>query len=216
MRTVVVWCVVLGALVAVGHPVRAQESAEPAVPESALRNLVRALDERLTVWTAPSGRRVYVSHCRHGNGSRGCRARIVAFARLLMQSAIEFAVDPFLLAAMAVRESGLDPFATGAAGERGIVQLHPRGVGSAVRFVQSESYRRRCRASDDACQHEIVRTGAGLLSRSMARCETLGEALGMYNSGRCSETAYARRVLRERLHLLRLAKADAPTQQLFD
>ena len=92
--------------------------------------LARALDARLTVWRS-GGRRVYVGHCRRARVA--CRARVVALARVRARAGVRHDVDPFLLAAMALRESGLNPFAEGAAGERGIVQLHPRGVGSRVR-----------------------------------------------------------------------------------
>lgn len=175
-----------------------------AVTEMAVA-LARALDERLTVWSS-SNRRVYVRHCRHSRV--GCRARLVAFAGLIAGAAERFDVDPFLVAAMALRESGLNPFAEGSAGERGIVQLHPRGVGSRVRFVQSEGYRRRCERRAGACQEEVLEAGARLVSAAIARCGSIAEGLGCYNTGVCQSTSYGERVLEERQNLLRLAKAD--------
>ena len=168
--------------------------------------LARALDERLTVWQG-NNRRVYVSHCRHARS--GCRARLVAFARLIVEAAQRHEVDPFLVAAMALRESGLNPFAEGGIGERGIVQLHPRGVGSRVRFVQSEGYRRRCERDPGACQEEVLDVGARLIAASIQRCGSVEEGLGCYNTGVCQSTRYGERVLEERANLLHLAKADA-------
>ncbi|MDH5493035.1 MAG: lytic transglycosylase domain-containing protein [Myxococcales bacterium] len=165
--------------------------------------MARALDLRLTVWRG-SGRVVHAAHCREHRG--GCRARIAAMARLFATVSRRHGVDPFLLAAVALRESGLNPFAEGGAGERGIVQLHPRGVGSRVRFVRNDAYRSRCRRSADACQEEVLDAGAALIAASMERCGGAAEGLGAYNTGRCGETGYSRRVLRERLRLLRLAK----------
>lgn len=147
---------------------------------------------------------MHISHCRSVRG--GCRARIAAFARWMAELARQHRVDPFVLAAMAMRESGLDPFATGLAGEMGIVQLHPQGVGRGVRFVQSEAYRRRCARSPGACQREILEVGASHLASAVSRCEGIAEGLGAYNTGVCGDNAYSRRVMRERARLLELAK----------
>lgn len=166
--------------------------------------LARALDARLTVWRS-GGRRVYVHHCRRARVS--CRARVVALARVIARAGVRHNVDPFLLAAMALRESGLNPFAEGSAGERGIVQLHPRGVGSRVRFVRNEGYRERCSRAADACQEEVVDAGARLIAASTGRCGGIREALGAYNSGECRATSYGDRVLEEREQLIGLAKA---------
>lgn len=166
--------------------------------------LARALDARLTVWKRPDGRVIHVTHCRRIRD--GCRARLVTFARWIVQVAEKHSIDPFLIAAMAIRESGLDPFAAGAAGERGIVQLHPRGVGRGVRFVQSERYREYCKHKPGACQLEVIEAGATLVAESIEHCGGVAAGLGAYNSGVCGENAYARRVLAEREKLLSLAR----------
>lgn len=171
---------------------------------STTRALSRAFSERLTIWQRPDGRRVYASHCRMARD--GCPARISAYARLITGLAREFDVDPFLVGAIVVRESGLNPFAEGTAGERGIVQLHPGGVGHRVRFVRNDAYRRRCRRATDGCQAEVLREGVQLIANSMRRCGDVEQALGMYNSGRCRVTGYSRRVLAERTRLIELAK----------
>lgn len=184
-------------------------SRDPAADEMALR-VDRALSRRLTVWTRPGGVATYVSHCRRA--VEGCPARVAAISQYISEVAQRHAIDPFVLAAMAMRESGLDPFVEGAAGERGIVQLHPRGIGGRVRFVRSEAYRNRCRRLAGACQREILEAGATHLTEAIERCSGLSEGLGAYNRGVCGETSYSRRVLRERARLLTLIK-DTSSEQ---
>lgn len=167
----------------------------------------RALDRRLTVWRTRE-RTLYVRHCREARN--GCPERVRTFARLISTTCHRYRLDPFLLAAVAMRESGLNPLAAGAAGERGIIQLHPRGTGARVRFVQSESYRQRCARQPSVCQEEILDAGGRLLSRSIDRCGGVREGLGAYNRGECGATDYSTRVMSERQRLLRLAKAQEP------
>lgn len=192
---------VLGGLLAPPPGVAQRDASDPSVSA-----LVRALDRRMTVWRTRS-RVVYVSHCRTASG--GCRQRLTTFARLIGDASERHGLDPFLLAAVAVRESGMDPTAAGPAGERGIVQLHPRGSGARTRYVRSEAYRRRCARRPDACQAEVLDVGAQLLARSIDRCGTVRSGLGAYNRGECGHTGYADRVMRERQRLLRLAKRDS-------
>ncbi len=194
--------VILATVVIPTPPLGAQENpTDPAVSA-----LARAIERRLTVWRTES-RVVYVQHCR--SAREGCASRVATFARLIGDASRRHDLDPFLLAAMAFRESGMNPLAAGAAGERGIVQLHPRGPGAGVRFVRSEAYRRNCERRPGVCQEEVLDAGAQLLSRSLERCGTVRDALGAYNRGLCGATDYSRRVMTERQHLLRLAKADA-------
>lgn len=191
----------------------AQAGAQPRPPsqeaiEATALSVARAFDERLTIWQGPDGRRTYAAHCRVAPG--GCRARIALYSRLIAQISRDQDVDPFLVAAVVLRESGLNPFAEGSVGERGIVQLHPQGAGRDVEFVQSEPYRRRCRSAPDTCQGEVLRVGVALLANAIRRCGGVEEGLGMYNEGTCGSTSYSRRVLTERSRLLELAKHGAP------
>ncbi|MGF1464869.1 MAG: transglycosylase SLT domain-containing protein [Sandaracinaceae bacterium] len=181
-----------------------------APTDHTLEALNLALRRRMTVRARETGPSIYVAHCRNARG--GCLRRVATFSHIISGAARRQRIDPFLLAAVAVRESGLDPTATGAAGERGLIQLHPRGAaGRSVRFVRSETFRQGCARSDDACQQEVIEAGAHLLSRSIERCGGVPEGLGAYNRGVCGPTDYSRRVLRERQRLLRLAKGDART-----
>lgn len=184
-----------------------EDSTNSDTPDASVIALERALDRRMTVWRTDR-RVVYVRHCRTARG--GCPSRVNAFARMIGAASEEHTIDPFLLAAVAVRESGMNPLAAGAIGERGIVQLHPRGVGARIRFVQSESYRRHCARQPGVCQDEVLEAGARLLARTIDRCGTVRDALGAYNRGECGETDYSTRVMNERQHLLRLAKSERP------
>ncbi len=192
----------------------AESGSAPSRPEDTALPLARAIEGRLTVWRSPGGRVTYVAHCRAAPS--GCRARIAAFSRYIAEASHDHGLDPFVLAAMAFRESGFDPFATGAAGEVGIVQLHPHGIGRGVRFVQNEAYRRRCRREVGACQQEVVEVGATHLADAISSCGGLLDALGYYNRGICGETDYSRRVLRERERLIELAKTPVGTTGLVD
>ena len=154
-----------------------------------------------------------VAHCRYSGRPRAmdladpwsrCRPRLQAFARYFDQAASTHRVDPWLLVAIAVRESGLHPHAEGSIGERGLIQLHPRGVGRRVPFVRNDQYFRQCRVRSDACQLEVLLEGAAHLRGWINRCGSEASALGGYNRGRCGVTSYSRRVLAERERLVNL------------
>jgi hypothetical protein len=173
--------------------------------------LQEALRSRLTVHVHPrTGERTVTRHCRHA--AEGCDTRLAEFARYLFESGEQYGVDQWLLAAMAFRESGLNPFAVGTRGEKGILQLHPKNRRvQKVRFVQDESYRTRCQQQAGACQREVVERAAFILASSLVKCGgDLEQALGMYNTGRCGGSlTYAKRVLKERARLMSLAGVDA-------
>jgi hypothetical protein len=135
---------------------------------------------------------------------------LLAFATLIVELAEEHDVDPLLIAAMALKESGLDPSALGRRREAGIVQLHPRGAGRGVRYVQDAAYRARCQSRVDACQREVLVRGITTLVRGMAECGGLRGGLGAYASGHCTTSVrYIERVLEERGRLRRLVRDQA-------
>ena len=176
--------------------------------------VLAALEERMTVWkrtNVDSGavERIYVRSCRQGKTD--CAKRLAAFAALFTDAGVQHQIDPMLLAAVGLRETGLNPFAEGGVGERGVVQLHPRGVGARVKFVKDRWYRSKCERQADACQADVVDVGARLLAAAISRCGSVSEGLGAYNSGVCQETAYSRLVLKERGKLIALLKVAAPT-----
>jgi hypothetical protein len=193
------------------HPPLAGADDEPPpllfeTVEEEVAALGDALEERVTIWRRPDGGVIHVSHCRFA--PRGCRARIDQLARWMVDVGRAHRVDPWLIAAVAFRESGLNPWAVGRAGERGIIQLHPLGrEGSRSRFVRDERYRERCRNSDGACQREVLDAGARVLAQSLRVCGgDVARALSGYNAGSCEGAPeYARRILRERALLVAFA-----------
>jgi len=175
----------------------AESRRAPEVSRGEAPLLARAFEQRLTVWTRRDGERVLARHCRRGPVD--CRARLSAFASMLASAARDHALDPFLLGALAVHESMLNPAALGARGEAGIVQLHPRGVGRDVPYVQDAALRERCQGQVDACQGPVVERAASALAESIRRCGGLDGGLARYASGRCGAgLAQARGVLEER------------------
>jgi hypothetical protein len=174
--------------------------------------LARAIDARLIVRESRSGEPIHVQHCRVVEG--GCRARVAKLARLITESSNRAGVDPFLTAAIAMRESGLNPLAVSPVGARGVVQLNPKYRGKTVPFVYNESYREQCSRRPGACQREVLDAGLGLYQWAVSRCGgDVEKGLAWYNSGRCDKrNGYASSVLRERRRLLRLAKEADPSQ----
>ena len=166
--------------------------------------LFLVLDRRMVVWKKPSGESIYIWHCRSAEG--GCRRRLEAFATALSEASEQYGLDPWLLAAVAIRESGMNPDAVGSVGERGIVQLNPRSkYARDLRYFRSERYRSWCMRQVGNCQADVIDRGAKLLSRAIKRCGTVRSGLGMYQTGRCdADRLYVRRVLHEYLRLTRL------------
>jgi hypothetical protein len=150
-----------------------------------------ALLERVAVWRRSDGP-VYVSHCRRA--SEGCTRRIGAFARMFVSVGSRYRIDPYLIAAMAMRESGLNPDARGSIGEFGLLQLHPySAAGMRARMV--------CKRAPSDCTRAIVDEATRHLAAQIARCGNLERALTAYNRGVCrapdGDDRYARQVLRE-------------------
>lgn len=151
------------------------------------QDLAAAIEARMQL---PGGG--FVRHCRRAPG--GCEARAQRLAALFTAAGERHSVDPWLLAAMSVKESGLDSSARGAVGELGLMQLHPRSPWGRRAHA-------RCRSED--CDAAVVDEAAGLLAAAIARCGELGAALGAYNTGRCGPNGYARRVLAIRASMMR-------------
>ena len=168
--------------------------------------LTDAMRARIVVSVDKSGKTIPAAHCRHAPG--GCDQRLSVFAHYLVTAAQNYSIDPWLMAAMAFKESGFNPFALGSVGELGILQINPgRKDASQVRFIRDEWYRRKCRRQPGACQQEVVTHAAQVLARSLEKCGgDVKEALGAYNTGRCGgNDRYANRILAERAELQRAA-----------
>jgi Transglycosylase SLT domain len=187
--------------------VRSQQALEAANParaaaqhgDSRVKLLSDAMNARIAIGTdRRTGRTIPASHCRHAAG--GCEERLSKFAHYLVDAGRLHGIDPWLMAAMAFKESGFNPFAMGSLGELGILQINPgRRDAKTVRFIRDEWYRKRCRNEPGACQREIVEHAAQVLSRSLELCGgDLSKALGAYNTGRCGgNRRYSERVLLE-------------------
>lgn len=189
----------------------APEPAPPPEPEPepeldpVAAAIARAFIERLTVWTRADGTRVLSRRCREGPVD--CEARLRTFARLIVATARRHELDPYLFAALAMRESGLNPASLGARGEAGIVQLHPRGAGRDMRYVNDSGYRDACQSQLDACQGPVLERGATYLAQAIRDCGGLEAGLGKYASGHCTTRGvHPRRVLQERQQLRRLGR----------
>lgn len=180
-------------------------------PEQTLAHALRRVVSADGRWPA--------SHCRNaglpipgGDVWARCDRRLRTFAQLFVREGRRHHVDPYLLAAMASRESGLDPWARGAVGEIGVLQLHPRGRGARlVRLLSLPGARERCERRADACQGPVVARAAAYVRSAITRCGGVAEGLGAYNRGRCGETSYSRRVLERRLDLLQWSLDDGAT-----
>lgn len=182
----------------------AQQDSAPVRDERAqkVEALALAMRDRVSIAHDKLGHGVAAAHCRRA--SEGCDQRIAEFADYLVAAGEKRGLDPWLLAAMAVRESMLDPFAVGGVGELGILQIHPkRPDAKQVRFMRDAKYRKQCRSVAGACQREIVEHAANILEQSLTMCRgRLRSALGAYNSGRCTRSKdYAEHVLKERARL---------------
>jgi hypothetical protein len=182
----------------------------PAAPDPEAEALSAALQERISVGRDRAGRGIPAKHCR--NADEGCDRRLLAFAEYMTEVGEARGLDPWLLGAMALRESTLNPFQRGAIGELGILQINPRRADAKqVRFMRDASYRKTCESTPGACQREIVEHAAHILEQALDACRgRLGAALGAYNTGRCGGNSdYTRKVLRERNALRAAARAQA-------
>jgi hypothetical protein len=177
--------------------------------EQTVTLLSSAMRSRITVSQDKSGKTIPAIHCRHAVG--GCDQRLNVFAQYLVDVGSAHGLDPWLMAAMAFKESGFNPFAMGSLGEMGILQINPeRRDARTVRFIRDQWYRQRCRKEPGNCQREVVEHAAQVLGRSFERCgRDVTDALGAYNTGRCGgNDRYAKRVLGELRELRRAAGLD--------
>lgn len=177
---------------------RAADAAPPSPicypsDDASSANRLALRDALLSVLRIGRPRPVYISHCR--NAKEGCEARMEMFAKIFFDAGKETGVDPFLLAAVAMRESGLNPDRVGKIGEMGLMQLHPHSrAGRETRLI--------CKADQSACVGMQIFSAARLLQRNLRQCGSLPRALAAYNTGRCMPTDYARKVFSTRARII--------------
>src|SRR5574341_81211 len=108
-----------------------------AAQDSRPREIEAALLAHLTL-----GSGHHVRHCRGAFG--GCRARVRRMAALFVRAGRDHQIDPWLLAALSLRESGGNPDAIGARGELGLMQLNPRSRAGTLAARLCSEHPREC------------------------------------------------------------------------
>ena len=203
--------------IAYSQPATLKQSASPIGAHGAddqVELLSGAMRSRVAIgMNKRTGRTIPASHCRHA--VEGCEQRLSQFASYLVKAGESYGIDPWVMAAMAFKESGFNPFAMGSLGELGILQINPgRRDAREVRFIRDQWYRNRCRKQPGACQQEIVNHAAHVLARSVELCGgDLEAALGAYNTGRCNgNRRYTKRILDEVTELRRAAGLESQLQ----
>jgi hypothetical protein len=176
-RCILILAMVLAPMKAAGQ---ATDEHQDLLEELAM---YEALTQRLRVG------KTYIAHCRSAPG--GCERRVATLSHLIVRACRRHGIDPWLLAAMAVRESGLNPDARGAMGELGVLQLHPYSApGIRARMV--------CKRAPSDCTAAVVDEGAAHLASKLRQCGDIESALTAYNSrSGCGPSDYANRVMRE-------------------
>jgi hypothetical protein len=151
----------------------------------------------------------HVGHCR--KAPKGCPARVRLFSGWIVRESLRHGLDPWLLAALIMHESGANPYASGTIGERGLVQIAPgtaRKFAGVANWYRDPLHRDACAEIYGACQAPFVEAAAIILRRSLDACGSEDAALMRYGSGRCIEGGgrYARGVRYHRRKLLGAAE----------
>jgi hypothetical protein len=125
----------------------------------------------LMLCTLPSG-----SYCGHLGPKPATRAREIA--TVLADAATSNGVDPYLLTALAFRESTFDRAAVSAEASFGLLQVNARGWGRDALH--------RCLVTPSDCLWWQAYAGARAMSHYQKLCGTAGRALTAYRTGRCA------------------------------
>lgn len=146
-------------------------------------NIARAIEKRHRIpWYEKQGKVKHWHACRTAPG--GCAVHVLAISGYIVEAARKNELDPYLLAAVAWKESRFVAYATGDVKERGVFQIHPK-TRSNFEFLANPA----CEKKQGQCQQEVVDYGAQLLVRYSDRCGSLDGGLSAWNTGRCeSET----------------------------
>jgi hypothetical protein len=98
-------------------------------------------------------------------------------ASVLFDAAESHHIDPFMLTALAFRESSFDQSAVSAAASFGLLQVNARGWG---RVALS-----RCLVSPEDCLRSQVQAGAEALAHYARKCGPDARAVAAYRHGHC-------------------------------
>lgn len=138
----------------------------------------------------------------------GCAAELRSYAEAFVAAGEAHGLDPWLLAAVAWRESRWIAGSNGVAHERGIMQIHPSRPDARGLPIFDDREWLQCRRVVGQCQAPVIDVAAGILRRATKRCGDVAGGLAAYQSGRCDSEPgrkYATRVMatRDRLSTLR-------------
>ncbi len=164
-----------------------------------MQALVAAILAVVTIASTPSGVPIYAPHFRNAAGGAEHRAEELASTFLFAEEV--YGIDPYLLAALAFRESSMNAEAIGTKGEFSIVQLHPRSRwGRAAHTL--------CKGAEASCERTAVLEAARLLALGVKECGSESRAVGFYRTGHCTEGVGADRVLSVRVRMLAYSKQE--------
>src|SRR6476620_4523939 len=86
----------------------------PAIGPTEAPLLQAAMEARISLARNRDGRLVPIGHCRYARV--GCERRLAEFSDYIIDAARNYRLDTWLMTAMALKESGLNPFARGSIG----------------------------------------------------------------------------------------------------
>ena len=158
-----------------------------------MRLLIFALAHLVTIWRGPSP--ALARHVR----ALGGETYLESIGDTMQREAEVRGLDPLLVGMVAFFESSLNPDALGAAGERGLMQLHPSsewGRAAARDCKSGTTYECRTTVS--------IRWGAEALRQGLMICGSETSAIGWFRTGRCVDGPASRAVvaMRDRMRAL--------------
>ena len=145
---------------------------------------------------------VYHKFCRT---DKLCLSSLRRYAASIFKYAIEFDLDPWLLAAVSLNESNYDAFTVGGVGEKGIFQLHPKSPwGKKSKFVSDKRYNKLCKSRIGHCQWEVIGIASETLRAHLDIFKRQERALTVYNTGKALpiRKTYVNAVMNKRRRLL--------------
>ncbi len=122
------------------------------------------------------------------------KVRAKSYATIIVEEsqAVQPQIDPFLVVAIAFRESSFRPKVKGKRGEVGLMQVLPQGA--LTRAITR--HRRNGKGLMEVRSN--IRTGIGHLNYWQKKCgeDRMDVWLSAYNSGQCKRTKYYKRIRR--------------------
>jgi soluble lytic murein transglycosylase-like protein len=124
--------------------------------------------------------------------SDAAKERAKNYAQIIVEEsgAVQPKIDPFLVTAIAFKESSFRAKVHGKRGEVGLMQILPKGA--LTRTITRTTKKQLLDARSN------IRVGIGHLNYWQNRCgpDNMDRWLSAYNSGRCKKTKYAKRIRR--------------------